>query len=135
MFGRKYPWIVLSSCLVGAICLLIAEARFSALAAERGWNFGSAWILWAIAPGAFCVIIWLFQRRDWLQLAGVTSTVGVLLYSALFLLFALSTKEVSGHSLLPSGYSHLALSILWSLLALPFGWFGGRGDARENQAS
>ena len=127
MFGRKYPWIVLSSSLVSAICLLLGEQRFSALAAERGWHFGSAWILWAIAPGAFCVAIWLFQRRDWSQLAGVVSAVGVGTYSVCFLLFALSTEEVNGHWLLPFGYSHLALSIVWSVFALPIGWFGGRG--------
>jgi peptidoglycan/LPS O-acetylase OafA/YrhL len=125
MVGRKYPWIVLSSCLMSAIFLLIAEARFSALAAERGWHFGSAWILWAIAPGALCATFWLFQRRDWLQLAGLISTVGGLIYSVLFLLFALDTKEVNGHSLIPFGATHLALVIVWSVLALPIGWFGG----------
>jgi hypothetical protein len=135
VFGRKYPWIVLSSSLISAIFLLIGEARFSALVAERGWHFGSAWILWAIAPGAFCVTIWVFQRRDWLQLAGVVSAAGVLMYSTLFLLFALSTEEVNGHSLIPFGYSHLALGIVWSVFALPIGWFGGRRGTRESEAS
>jgi hypothetical protein len=135
MFGRKYPLIVLSSSLISAICLLVGEARFSALAAEHGWHFGSAWILWAIAPGAFCVTIWLFQRRDWSQLAGVVSTVGVLVYSVFFLLFALTTERVNGHSLIPFGYAHLALSITWSALALPIGWFGGRTDGYESAGS
>jgi peptidoglycan/LPS O-acetylase OafA/YrhL len=135
MVGRKYPWIVLGSCLVSAICLLIGEARFAALAAERRWHFGSAWIFWAIAPGAFCVITWLFQRRDWAQLAGLVSTGGFLIYSVLFLLLAATTEEVNGHSLLPFGYFHFALAIVWSVIALPIGWLGSRPDARETEES
>jgi hypothetical protein len=131
MFGRKYPWIVLSSCLVGAMCLLIGEARFSHLAAQHGWHFGNAWIFWAVAPAAFCASAWLFQRRDWLQLAGVVSSVGASIYAGLFLLFALGTKEVNGHSLIPIGDGHLTLVVVWSVLALPIGWFGGHHDARE----
>ena len=68
MFGRKYPWIVLSSSLLSVIFLLVGEARFSALSAMRGWYFGSAWIMWSIAPGAFFIGIWLYRQRDWARL-------------------------------------------------------------------
>ena len=133
MFGRKYPWIVLSSSLLSVIFLLVGEARFSALSAMRGWYFGSAWIMWSIAPGAFFIGIWLYRQRDWARLAGVVSSGGFLIYSAMFLLFALKTKEVNGHWLLPFGYSHLALGILWSLLVMPFCWLGGRPDGRDSE--
>jgi len=135
MFGRKYRWIVLISSLVSVMCLLVGEAHFSGLAAERGRNLGSAWILWAVVPGAFGTAIWLFQRQDWLQLAGVLSTAGALVYSVFFVLIALSTERLGGHSLLLPGYAHFVLILAWSVLAMPIGWFGARDDSRDQSLS
>ena len=132
MFGRKYPWIVIWSSLASVICLLVGEARFSALA-ERGWTIGSAWVWWAILPGTFGAAVWSFQRRDWLQLAGVISASGVLLYSVYYLLGAMTTESLNGHAIFHLGPAHFALALGWSLLALLIGRLGTLGNAREQR--
>jgi len=130
MFGRKYPLIVLSLSLVSVLCLLIAERRFFDLALAYGWNMGSNWILWALLPGIFCLIVWSFQKKDWLQLAGVVSTAGVLVYSFLYLGFAMTTEAVNGHSVFlgVQGVFGVVVTLAWSVVALLIGRLGAKRE-------
>ncbi len=124
MSVREYQWIVLSSSVGSAVFLLIAYTHYSELAIARGWDLGWVWQLWALVPGAFCVFVWLFQKRQWVRSAGIVSTLGVLVYSAWILARALTNGlggDMDGLVTL-DGILALGVAIGWSGLALLFGW-------------
>ncbi len=128
MTGRKYKWIVISCGLVSAIFLQLAYARYSHLATARGLDLGYAWQLWGLAPGAFCVLVWAFQKRKWLRLAGMVASIGVLGYStwSLALAFApyASGGDMAGLVTLAGAFAFV-LTIVWSLVALLIGGVSG----------
>jgi len=124
MCDRNYQLIVLSTSMASAACLLLAYTHYSNQAMASGLDLGWVWQLWALAPGAFCVLVWNFQTRHWLQTAGMVSTIGVLVYSVWVLVRALTTGlggDMAGLVTL-DGLLALGVTIGWSGLALLIGW-------------
>ena len=129
MHHRKYFWIILASSVVSIACLFFSYTRYIDLGAARGWDLDSGWQWWSLFPGSFCIIVWLFQTRTWLRVAGVVSTLGVLCYSVLSLLNSLATDRLGGDmGFLVSleGLLGAAITVGWALIALLIGWLGGR---------
>jgi hypothetical protein len=136
--GRQYSRIVLYSSLAAAVCLLFANARYSELAAARGWSFGSSGFVLAIVPSTLCILFWIFQKRIWIRYAGVIATLGVLAYSAYVLLRALTTHRLSGDMAFLielEGVVTVAVTLGWSILALVVSWLGNRTAARAALSS
>jgi hypothetical protein len=122
--NRKYQRLVLLSSAASAACLLVAFMHYSDLALASGRDLGWMWQLWALAPGLFCVLVWLFQTRPWLRSAGVVSTLGVLAYSAWVLVWAFAAGlggDMAGLVTL-GGMLALGVAIAWSGVALLIGW-------------
>lgn len=128
MTNRKYQWIVISCGLASAFFLQVAYARYSYLATARGMDLGYAWQLWAYAPGAFCLLVWAFQKRKWLQIAGMVASIGVLGYSAWSLALTFAPYAFGGDMaglVTLAGVFAFVLTIGWSIVALLIGWVSG----------
>jgi peptidoglycan/LPS O-acetylase OafA/YrhL len=135
MDGRRYPWIIFVAGITSAACLVTSYARYHDLAAARDWNIGSAGFLLALVPGAFCVVVWIFQRRHWLRRAGLMASLGVLAYSIYSLLRALVTDRLGGDMGFMVEFQSIfdvVLTLGWSVLALASSWLGGR-DERDSE--
>jgi hypothetical protein len=127
--GRQYPWIVLAASLASALVLSLTYLRYCDLAAERGGELNSFYLVFAYVPGAVCVLAWGFQKRVWLRLVGLVSTFGVLGYSAFRYLIALGTDRLSGDMwflIELDGIVTVAVTIGWSAFTLLFGWLVAR---------